>query len=191
MRPLRIFAIIRHFYFNYNDLDPDPDLPYVHSLFSRRAKFAFQMLVAFVFGGFLVYGTPLKSQGPQAFLVPIISVLSIQDTVGLTIAASFQMLLAIVPTFIFIFILQKIGLGYHSYVAAEFVLLITAFFIGFVVSQVHTSFILRMNRNETQKNMFVESSLFCLDTFIIIDLNLGSKSKTAISSISDNFFNDC
>jgi len=61
-----------------------------------------------------------------------------QDTVGLTVAASVQMLFALVSISVFLFIIQKIGLGYHNYLAMDCTLLIAAFFLGLVGSQVHT-----------------------------------------------------
>ena len=132
---LSIFAVIRHFYFNYNYTDSN--LPYIHSLFSRRAKYAIQMTISFLVSGFLGYGTSLKTQVPQPFIIPLITVLSIQDSLGLTLAASFQMIITLVPVSVFIYIVQKIGLSYHDYIAAEFALLISAFFIGFAISQVY------------------------------------------------------
>jgi hypothetical protein len=135
---LRLFAIIRHFYFNYNYVDTN--LPYIHSLFSRRAQFAIRIAISFVVSGCLAYGSPLKNQlSQQLFLIPLFTALSIQDTVGSTMAGSFRTLLILVPVSIFLFIVQKIGLGYHDYITVEFILLIVAFFIGFASSQVHTS----------------------------------------------------
>ncbi|CAF1403007.1 unnamed protein product [Adineta steineri] len=131
---LRVFALVRRFYFNYNYVDSN--LPYIHSLFFRRVQFSIRLVIAFLVSGFLAYGTPLKNQVSQlVFLIPLASVLVIQDTVGLTVAAAFQMLTTLVPVSIFLFIVQKIGLGYHDYVAAEIILLIVSFFIGFVGSQ--------------------------------------------------------
>ena len=126
---LTIFAVIRRFYFNYNYTDSN--LPYIHSLFSRRAKYAIQMAISFLVSGLLGYGTSLKTQVPQAFVIPLITVLSIQDSVGSTVAASFQMIITLVPVSVFIYIVQKIGLSYHDYVAAEFALLVSTFFYWF------------------------------------------------------------
>jgi hypothetical protein len=137
MVSLRAFALFRHFYFNYNYVDSN--IPYIHSLFTRRVQFSIRIVISFLASGFLAYGSPLEHQLSQSFLIPLISVLTIQDTVGFTIAYAFQMLITLVPTSIFLFIVQKIGLGYQDYVAAEFILLITAFFIGFIGSQVRTS----------------------------------------------------
>ncbi len=133
----RLFAFVRHFYFNYNYVDSN--LPLIHSLFARRAQFSLRMVISFLVSAFLAYGSSLRTQLPEPFLIPLISVLAIQDTLGFTIASAFQMLFTLVPISVFLFIVQKIGLGYHDYVAAEFILLITAFFIGFVGTQVRTS----------------------------------------------------
>ncbi|CAF1429277.1 unnamed protein product [Adineta ricciae] len=130
---LRLFALVRHFYFNYNYVDTN--LPYVHSLFVRRFQLSIRMVIAFLISAFLVYATGLHNQLSQAFIIPLICTLVIQDTFGATVAASFQMLFTLTPVSIFLFIIQKIGLGYHDYIAAEFTLLAAAFFIGFVGSQ--------------------------------------------------------
>jgi len=94
------------------------------------------MVVSFLVGGFLAYGTPLNNQLVQSYLVPLISVISIQETFGLTMAASFQMVLGLVPVSIFLFVVQKIGLGYHDYLAGVITLLITSFSIAFVCAKV-------------------------------------------------------
>jgi hypothetical protein len=95
------------------------------------------MVIAFLVGGFLAYGTPLNTQLSQGFLIPLLSTMCIQDTFGFTVAGCFQMLLAIVPTTIFLFIVQKIGLGYQDYLAAVLLLLVSSFFIAFVCAQVY------------------------------------------------------
>ncbi len=129
-----IFRTIFHFYFNYHY--GESPLSYIHSSFARRVQFALRIVISFVVGGFIAYGTSLNKQLSQQFLIPLISVLSIQETFGLTVAACFQMLLALVPTTIFLFIVQKIGLGYHNYIAAELILLISTFSISFICTQV-------------------------------------------------------
>ncbi len=129
-----IFRTALHFYFNYHYADSSTSC--VHSAFIRRAQFAFRMAVSFLVGAFLAYGTPLNNQLSQDYLVPLISVLSIQETFGLTMASSFQMMLGLVPVSIFLYVVQKIGLGYHDYLAAEIALLITSFSIAFVCAKV-------------------------------------------------------
>jgi hypothetical protein len=93
-------------------------------------------LISFLVGGFIAYNTSLNKQLSQEFLIPLISVFTIQETFGLTVASCYQIVLGLVPTAIFLFVVQKIGLGYHDYLAAEFVLIITTFFISMICTQV-------------------------------------------------------
>jgi hypothetical protein len=134
---LRVFALLRHFYFNYNYVDSN--VPLIHSLFARRAQFSLRIVISFLVSAFLAYGSSLRNQLIEPFLIPLISVLAIQDSVGFTMAGGFQMIFTLVPVSVFLFIVQKIGLGYHDYIAAEFILLITTFFIAFVIKLVRTS----------------------------------------------------
>jgi hypothetical protein len=130
-----ISRTIRHFYFNYHYGESSSLC--IHSSFARRVQFAIRMVVSFLVGGFLAYGTPLNNQVAQEYLIPLISMMCIQETFGLTLAACFQMILAIAPVSVFLFVVQKIGLGYHDYLAAELVLLVSSFFIAYFCPQVN------------------------------------------------------
>ncbi len=129
-----MFRTFLHFYFNYHY--GESVISYIHSSFARRVQFSLRILISFLVGGFIAYNTSLNKQLSQEFLIPLISVFTIQETFGLTVAACFQIVLGLVPTAIFLFVVQKIGLGYHDYLAAEFVLIITTFFISLICTQV-------------------------------------------------------
>jgi hypothetical protein len=94
------------------------------------------MTVAFLVGGFLAYGTALNDQLTTQYLIPVMCIMSIQETFGMTLAASYQMLTAITPLSIGLCIIQRMGLGYRDYLAAEFLLLLTSFFLAYKCSQV-------------------------------------------------------
>jgi len=132
-----IFQKFCHFYFNYHQYDLSSTL--TSSALSRRMKFALQTTISFLFGGFLAYGTPLNNQIGLQYLIPVMSMLCIQETFGMTLFASYQMLTVITPLSIFLFIVQKIGLGYQDYLAAELLLLISSLFVGYKCPQVNIS----------------------------------------------------
>jgi hypothetical protein len=130
-----ISQTIRHFYFNYHHFEPSSSC--IHSSFTRSVQFAFRTVIAFLVGGFLAYGTPLSNQLDQQYLIPTLSILCVQETFGLTLSACYQMVLVLTPLSIFLFIIQKIGLGYQDYLAAELLLLILSVFIAYKCSQVN------------------------------------------------------
>ena len=134
MQILTIFQKLFHFYFNYNYDALTPT--YVSTTFSRRVQFAVRMVVSFLVGGFLVYGTGLNDQSTSQYLVPVMSILSVQETFGMTLSFSYEMILVIVPLSICLFIIQKIGLGYQDYLAGELLLLVSSFLVAYKCSQV-------------------------------------------------------
>ena len=118
----------RHFYLNYQHVESSS--LYLHSAFTRHLQFALRLVITFLIGGFLAYGTPLRNQLVQLYMIPNIGVLTIQETFGCTLSNNLQIIFIIVPVSIFLFIVQKIGLSYHNYVAGEFLMLITSFYIS-------------------------------------------------------------
>jgi hypothetical protein len=121
---------VRHFYFNYHQHE-------LSSSSRRRFQFALRMTISFLVSGFLAYGTPLNSQLALQYLIPVMSVLSIQETVGMTLSVSYQMITAVTPVAIFLYVVQKIGLGYGNYLAAELLLLVSSFFVSYKCSRVN------------------------------------------------------
>ncbi len=130
----KIFQRICHFYFNYHYYDLFPILN--SSARIRRIQFALRMTISFLIGGFLAYGTLLKNQVGLQYLIPVMCILAIQETFGMTFAADYQMVLVLTPLSIFLYVIQKIGLGYRDYLAAELILLISSFLIAYKCSQV-------------------------------------------------------
>jgi len=130
----KIFEKVRHFYFNYDE----DDLPstITSSAVIRRVQFALRMTISFLVGGFLAYGTGLNNSSGLQYLIPVMCILSIQETFGLTLTSAYSMITVIVPLSICLFVVQKIGLGYHDYLAAEIILLISSLFVGYKCSQV-------------------------------------------------------
>lgn len=94
------------------------------------------MTVAFLVGGFLAYGTALNDQLATQYLIPVMCIMTIQETFGMTLAANCQMLMAVTPLSICLYIIQRIGVGYQDYAAAEILLLISSFFLAYKCSQV-------------------------------------------------------
>ncbi len=135
----KIFRTVRHFYFNYHYYDLSPTL--TSSSFTRRIEFALRMTISFLVGGFLAYGTPLYNQLTLQlqYLIPVMCMLAIQETFGMTLSATYQMLTVITPLSIFLYVVQKIGLGYHDYLAAELLLLVSSLFVAYKCTQVKIS----------------------------------------------------
>jgi hypothetical protein len=133
---------VHHYYFNY--LRPKPSSLWIRSGFTRRVQFAFQMVVAFIASGFLAYGSPLNNQLAVEYFIPVMSVLCLQETFGLTLSACFHIVLGTVPLSILLFVVQKIGLGYQDYLAAEFVLLISSLYPAYRCSEVNIFFVLNI-----------------------------------------------
>ena len=137
MRISTIFRSIRHFYFNYHNLDSS--LSCIDLLFTPHIQFAFKIAVAFVAGGFLAYGTALQDELNLGYFIPKMSIVCMQETFGLTLFTCYHMLLTLVPLSVFLFIVQKIGLGYHDYLATELLLLVSSFYVAYTCSQVINS----------------------------------------------------
>ncbi len=131
-----IFRIVRHFYFNYHR--PEPTSSWAQSAFMRRVQFGIREMICFLIVGFLSYGTQLSNQLLLEYLVPVISILCLQQTFGSTLSCCYQITLAITPLSIFLYIAQKIGLGYHDYLATELLLLFTSFCIAYGCAQVNS-----------------------------------------------------
>ena len=141
-----IFQAAFHFYFNFHQNDLSSK--FTSSIFARRIQFSLRTTISFLFAAFLAYGTPLNNQLSAEYLIPIMSILAIQETFGMTLSVSFQIITAITPLSIFLFIIQKIGLGYHDYLAAELLLLISSLFVAYKCSQVSISNkLIRIHRN--------------------------------------------
>jgi hypothetical protein len=129
---------LRHFYFNYHH--PELTSSWIQSAFMRRIQFGIREMICFLIVGFLSYGTKLSNQLLLEYLAPVISVLCLQQTFGATLSSCYQITLAITPLSIFLYIAQKIGLGYHDYLATELLLLFTTFCIAYGCAQVNNFF---------------------------------------------------
>jgi hypothetical protein len=135
MSILKMSRTVRHFYFNYHHPESTP--LWIQSAFMRRVQFGIRETICFLIVGFLSYGTKLANHLSIQYLVPIISIVCLQQTFGSTLSCCYQITLAITPLSIFLFIAQKIGLGYHDYLASELLLLLTSFFIAYGCTQVN------------------------------------------------------
>ena len=136
MYALNMCRTVRHFYFNYHYTETKS--VWIHSTFIQRIQFGIREMICFLIIGFLSYGTNLSNRLYLEYLVPVIGILCLQQTVGSTFLCCYQLTLAITPLSIFLFVAQKIGLGYHDYLATELLLLFTTFCIGFACTQVQT-----------------------------------------------------
>ena len=127
---------IRHFYFNYHH--GQSSSLYLHSAFTRRLQFGLRLVLTFLIGGFLGYATPLHSKLSLVYLLPNFSILCIRETFGDTLSNVLHVTSVIVPLAIFLFIVQKIGLSYHNYLAGELLLLLSSFCISYKCPKLQT-----------------------------------------------------
>jgi hypothetical protein len=117
------------FYFNYHFIESSS--LYIHSAFIRRLQFALRLVITFLIGSFLSYATPLRNQLGQIYMIPNLGVLCIQETFGFTLSTTLHVTFVIIPLSIFLFIIQKIGLSYQNYLAGEFLMLLSSFYISY------------------------------------------------------------
>ena len=134
MNSRKILEKVRYFYFNYHDHDTSTLLTSTPVI--RHAQFALRLTISFLIGGFLAYETSLNNASRLQYIVPVTCILSIQETFGMTLTGAYKMLIVVMPLSIFLFIIQKIGLGYRDYLAAELTLLISSLLISYKCSQV-------------------------------------------------------
>ena len=134
---------------------------WVHSPFARRVQFGLRMVIAFVLGCVLAYGTPLSDQLAQEFMIPNMSILCVQETFGLTLSNSVHITLVIVPLSIFLFVVQKIGLSYHRYWAGELLLLVSTLIIAYGCPKVIRSRSLAREDHSIVRRCQSEGSVCC------------------------------
>ncbi|CAF1243578.1 unnamed protein product, partial [Didymodactylos carnosus] len=143
MNPLRSSAS-HQFYFNHcpdttTTIDSSIYARYFHGLFARRIAYGLRMTTSFLFGGFIAYDKRLRTKlADLNFLVCILSILIIQDTLGQTLENCYLMTKSLLPISIFLYIIQHLGLSYRSYLATEFSLLITTFYISYKCPKIQT-----------------------------------------------------
>ncbi|CAF1135581.1 unnamed protein product [Adineta ricciae] len=106
------------------------------STFIRRLQYTLRITLSFLIGGFITYGTPLNDQLTTQYLIPVMCILAIQETFGMTLLASYQMITALIPLSIFLYIIQKLGVGYGDYLAAELLLLVSSFALSYKCTQI-------------------------------------------------------
>jgi hypothetical protein len=113
---------------------------FLNSTIIRRLQFSFKSVISFIIAGLIAYGSPLRYHLDQQYVICIISVLSLQETIGLTLYSSFQTTISIVPLSILLFIIQIIGLSHGHYLAAELLLLSLSLIIAYQCTQVSNEY---------------------------------------------------
>ena len=134
----KIYQTLLSFYFNFHQNQSTPISPWLS--FIRRIEFALRMTIAFLVSAFLAYGTGLNDHLSSQYLIPVMSMLSIQETVAMTLGGSYEILKTVTPLSAALFIIQKIGLGYQEFIAAEILLLVSSLLISYKCAQVRSCF---------------------------------------------------
>ncbi len=132
---LKMSRTMRHFYFNYHH--PEFTSLWIQSAFMRHVQFGIREMICFLIAGFLSYGTQLANHLSLQYLVPVISIVCLQQTFGSTLSCCYKITLVITPLSIFLFVVQKIGFGYHNYLSSELLLLFPSFCIAYGCTQVN------------------------------------------------------
>lgn len=132
-----MFRLMKNIYFNiesigYSSLN-------INSIFIRRWKFSLKIISAFILSGLIAYGSPLRNSLDQQYIICVISILSIQETIGSTINSAIQTILSIVPLSILLFLIQFLGLSSKQYFLTEILLLLLTFLIAYQCEQVKSN----------------------------------------------------
>ena len=132
-----MFRLMKNIYFNiesigYSSLN-------INSIFSRRWKFSLKIISAFILSGLIAYASPLKNSLDQQYIICVISILSIQETIGSTINSAIQTIVSIVPLSILLFLIQFFGLSSKQYLITEILLLFLTFLIAYQCEQVKSN----------------------------------------------------
>ena len=130
----KFVRLIKNVYFNLYEMKFSS--LFLNSTFLRRFQFSLKVVLSFIISGLIAYGSPLRRYLDQQYIICVISVLSTQETVGLTLNSSIQTTFSLLPLSIILFLIQIIGLSYKHYLAAEVLLLLLSFLIAYQCTQV-------------------------------------------------------
>jgi hypothetical protein len=116
-----------------------PPFPTLHKLwlaiqgkFLRDLQFAIKLTCTFVVSALIAFNSNYKNQALIGWVLPVLALLLIGDTAGGSILAARLSVVNFVPMGIFIYILQKIGMGYRNYASASILFFIVSFWVGYV-----------------------------------------------------------
>ena len=130
-----MIRLLRNFYWN---IQPTTNSLFFNSIFLRRLKFALKIVSAFIISGLIAYGSPLRRYLDQQYIICVISILSLQETIGSTVNSAIQTTISLLPLSIILFLIQIFGLSYKQYLATELLLLLFSFVIAYQCTQVRT-----------------------------------------------------
>lgn len=102
----------------------------VHNQSKRDIQAAIQNTVAFVCATFLAFKS--GDRGPSAWFLTVLAPLLMGDSLGSTLLASRGAVVNFTPAAILIYVLQILGMGYHSYTSTCIVFVVVCFWMGYV-----------------------------------------------------------
>ncbi|CAF3254720.1 unnamed protein product [Rotaria sp. Silwood2] len=173
--------IICHIYFNYHF--GESTSRWVNSKFTRHIQFSLRMVIAFSLAAFIAYGTGLKDHLTFKFMIPGMTILTINETFGLTLSTNIELILIIIPLSIYLFILQNNRLLYHHYMLNEFFYLLSSLIISYKCRKIPTRklsllfntlyFVTIVNKNQIPKFFSFELlEEFIIGIFLSISVSL-------------------
>ncbi|UJR24079.1 hypothetical protein I4U23_027047 [Adineta vaga] len=167
---LRIIRFFTKFYFNSSRLKSTSLL--FDSKTIRHIEYSLKMIIAFIIAGLISFGSPLRYYLDQQYIICVISILSIQETFGLTLYSSIQTIIAILPLSILLFLIQILGLSYHHYLVAEILLLFLSLIIAYQCTQIQTRKITLLYNSIFFSTIVNQQSLPKVFVFLLLSLFL-------------------
>ena len=104
----------------------------------RDIQYAFQFTCCFVFAALIAYLSPYNKKTAVPYLLPLMSPLMFLDTFGGAILSTIACLISFVPTCTFIYVLMKLGMGYHDYTSTTILFFFTCFILAYINPTVAT-----------------------------------------------------
>lgn len=104
----------------------------VSNEFFRTTQFALRMACTFITSSMIVYGTDYGSTIQAPYIIPVMSALIGNFTLGQTIAGSLTLMKTIIPVSIFVYIIQLCGVGYHDYTSVTILFLLVTFYTAYL-----------------------------------------------------------
>ncbi len=104
----------------------------VHNQSKRDIQAAIQMTASFVFAALIGFKSDIKNQLSIGWILTVLAPLLIGDTLGTTILACRSAIVNFIPAAILIYVLQVLGMGYHTYTSSCIIFFIVCFWMGYI-----------------------------------------------------------
>jgi hypothetical protein len=103
----------------------------LHTPLLRDFQYAVQVATALVLSAIIGFVSDYEKHAPIAWLLPVCSALFIFDTFGGSLYGLVGLVIGTIPPSIFIYVIQRLGVGYHNYLSATLLFFFVTFYIGY------------------------------------------------------------